>query len=70
MAKRKPEPIITYTEILVHAIDSFERELQNWDEQVKKKPFLEEQVKLLKAPIQKKLEALHTLYRIETGTEY
>ena len=70
MAKKKPEPIITHTEILCRAIGSLEEEIRNWESRCEGKPWLEDEIKLITAPIRDKLDAVMQLYRIETGVDY
>ena len=63
-------PAITYTEILCYAIEYLEDVLQEANECIKGKPGCEEMFTFFCNRYQPKLEALKTLYKIETGTEY
>ncbi len=71
MAK-KTNPIITHTEILNRAIHDIEGEIESWQlrceglpEDLREKMF-DSSTKELRA----KLDAMKTLYSIETGTDY
>ena len=71
MAK-KPEPIITHTEIICRTIRDIDREIHDLyvrsnavPDEVGKPWFQSES-----APLKEKREALKTMYRIETGTDY
>ena len=66
MAK-KTTPIITYTEILARAIRTFEDEIAEWHN--KSDSFPTELIAKATEEPRAKLEALKTLYRIETGNE-
>ena len=71
MAK-KETPIITYTEILVRAINSVEAEIDDWRQKFNGTPdvFMTGMFEIATAELREKLDALKTLYRIETGTEF
>ena len=67
--KMKPEPVITYTEILARAITSLENEIEEWHR--KATGFPKEQREMMiaqatKEPV-RKLEALKIIYSFETG---
>ena len=69
MAK-KTTPVITHTEILCLALRCLEHDIDKVREQIKGLPGAEAMLQYTideKAP---KMEALRTLYRIETGTDY
>ena len=66
MAK-KTEPIITHTEILSRAIRSIEEEIEEWNNKSDNIP--QELIAKATEEPRAKLEALKTLYRIETGTD-
>lgn len=68
--EKKTTPIITHTEILCLAIRQLEHEI---DETRKKCEGIPGSEPLLQFTIKEsapKLEALRTLYKIETGTDY
>ena len=67
MAK-KTTPIITYTEILARAIRTFEDEIAEWHS--KSDSFPKELIAKATEEPRAKLDALKTLYCIETGTEW
>ena len=67
MAK-KTSPIITYTEILARAIRSLEDEVAEWHNKSDSLP--QELIAKATEEPRAKLEALKTLYRIETGSEW
>lgn len=67
MAK-KTTPIITYTEILARAIRTFEDEIAEWNN--KSDSFPQELIAKATEVPRAKLDALKTLYRIETGAEW
>lgn len=73
MAKKKPTPAITYTEILVLAYRSLEREVQGWREALAQAKHATEEdennVNAICAVQLRKMDAIRTLYRIETGTD-
>lgn len=53
---------ITHTEILARAAQNIEAEIRTWEAAEIAAPMI--------GPLREKLEAVKTLYRIETGTEY
>ena len=65
--KIKTNPIITYTEILARAIRTLEDEIAEW--QNKSDNFPQELIDKATEEPRAKLEALKTLYRIETGND-
>lgn len=71
MAK-KTIPIITYAEILTRAIRTVEADIEEWHG--KCECFPENQVEAMftkaTAELREKLDALKTMYRIETGTDF
>lgn len=76
MAKKKTTPFITHTEILCLAIQAVSRKLHEYDEMVdscgniadrEMAAELRDQHAAIYAP---KLEALKSLYKIETGTDF
>lgn len=70
MAKNKP--IITYTEILTRAIRCTEWDIAEWRIKCESLPAGQRGMALAAATkeLAEKLEALKTLYRIETGTDF
>lgn len=68
----KTTPIITHTEILVRAIHSIEDEVTEWRDKCAGLPKEQRDTMLTAATkeLNEKLEALKTLYRIETGAEW
>lgn len=73
MAKKKPTPSITYTELLSRAFNDLYREVQSWRDTLMSAtpdaPDNEETVKAICAEQLRKMETIRTLYRIETGTD-
>ena len=72
MAK-KATPIITQTEILSRAISSIKAEIEEWQERTKifrDERLAESYVDAGTKELREKLDALKTLYRIETGIDY
>ena len=71
MARKKPTPAITYTELLNLAYRALEREVQDWRYTVTKStpntPDNEATVKAICAEQLRKMETIKTLYTIETG---
>lgn len=63
---RKDKPVITHTEILTRAMNNLEQEINDWR---KRGEGCESMVGSVVAPLEQKLEALHSLYEIETGTQ-
>ena len=59
---KKEQPVITYTEILSRAAGSIERDIAEWQD---KENMLGQYVDGLR----KKLDAINTMYRIETGSD-
>lgn len=71
MAK-KPEPILTHTEILCRAIRNIEDEIKSMEKKIENLPIAqaEDFRSVCIEPLLPKLEALKQMYRIETGTDY
>lgn len=65
MAKKNPTPILTHTEIYSRAIRDLEREIDGWKD-AGEGAMLE----AVLSPLNEKLKALKTLYKIESGSEY
>lgn len=70
MAKKKPAPVITHTEILVRAIHNLENRIQGWQDTVGNRPNAEEILADICKTDYEKLDALKTMYRIENGVDY
>ena len=70
MAK-KTTPIITHTEIFARAIRSIEVEIEEWKLKCEYMPpkLREDMFAKSTEELREKLNALKTLYRIETGTD-
>ena len=64
----KTTPIITHTEILARAIRTLEDEIAEWNN--KSDNFPQELIAKATEEPRAKLDALKTLYRIETGAEW
>lgn len=71
MAK-KTTPIITHTEILSRAIRSIEVDIADWRQKCDDFPQAQKDAMFAAATeeLRAKLDALKTLYRIETGVDY
>lgn len=75
--QKKPEPVITHTEILCCAIRHLESELKDIEcrgerlaERTGNKEMADGIVAALSEPLLPKLDALKKMYHIETGTDY
>lgn len=69
--KTKTTPTITYTEILSRAIRTIEEDIEDWHRKGECLP-PEQRDMMISAgtkELKEKLEALKTLYRIETGSD-
>lgn len=77
MAK-KNTPIITHTEILCLAIDSLQAQLREWDIKARKAASVGREAQEMVAAMREqdlarlapKLEALKSMYKMETGADY
>ena len=71
MAKKTP-PIITHTEIISRAIGSIEAEIAEWRQKFNGNPdvFMTGMFEIATAELREKLDALKTMYRIETGVDF
>ena len=65
--KKKEEPVITHTEILSRAARTLEAEISEWERRFNGLPNCEDMLKRSTANLKEKLEAVQTMYRIETG---
>lgn len=61
---------ITHTEILARAAQNIEAEIRTWEDKVSGNQEIAEMAVPMLEPLREKLEAVKTLYQIETGTEY
>ena len=75
--QKKPEPVITHTEILCFAIRHLQGEIEgiknngeNLAKRTGNKEMADGIVAALTEPLVPKLAALKEMYRIETGTDY
>lgn len=68
MAK-KDQPIITYAEILARAARNFQDEIDIWEKRLKGLPEGEELLEQSTKELRAKLDAIRTLYHIETGSK-
>ena len=68
----KNHPIITHTEIINRAIQSINAEIDEWRERCKglSKEQAETYFEATTKEPREKLDALKTLYRIETGSDF
>ena len=71
MAK-KTKPVITHTEILSRAIQSINAEIDEWQGRCKglSKEQADAYFEATTKELREKLDALKTMYRIETGTDF
>ena len=70
MAKRKPEPVITHTEILCYAIRHLAVRVDGWRKATATMENAEEALADICKRELTQIAALKELYRIETGTDY
>lgn len=66
--KEAPRPIITHTEILARAIRSIDQDITDWRGRCEGLP--EQYFKDATRELNAQREALCSMYRIETGTDY
>lgn len=72
MPKKKPEPVLTHTELLCLAYRTLEQDVRHWEEALEKLPPEEKTEGLLSGICHdqlRKMDAIRTMYRLETGTE-
>lgn len=69
MAKKRPEPVLTHTELLCLAYRALEADIARWRETCADLPDASERVANICARQIKQLEAIRQMYLIETGTE-
>lgn len=67
---KQHKPIITHTEILCRAIRSVEGEIKTEKERYTGMPGADDYMERVIAELIGKLDALHKMYYIETGTKY
>ena len=65
---KKEQPVITYTEILSRAAGSIEREIDDWKKQAQHFHGADDMLAGYVKGLQVKLDAVNTMYRIETGS--
>lgn len=66
---KKEAPIITHTEILSRAARSIELEIEDWERKAESLPGAAGMFDQVISGLREKLEALRTLYHIETGSD-
>lgn len=66
---KKEQPVITYTEILARAACSIERDIAEWKEKAGGLKGADGVLRQFVADLQEKLDAVNTMYRIETGRD-
>ena len=66
---KKEQPVITYTEILSRAAGSIERDIAEWQDKAKGLQGAENMLGQYVDGLRKKLDAINTMYRIETGSD-
>ena len=66
---KKEQPVITYTEILSRAAGSIERDIAEWQDKAKGLQGAENTLSQYVDGLRKKLDAINTMYRIETGSD-
>jgi hypothetical protein len=66
---KKEAPIITHTEILSRAARSIELEIEDWERKAESLPGAAGMLDQVISGLREKLEAVRTLYRIETGSD-
>jgi hypothetical protein len=69
MAKKAPKPILRYTELLCLAYRALEIEVNQWMEACSGMPNPTEQVAHICERQIAQMEAIRTIYHIETGSE-
>lgn len=69
MAKRKPEPVLTHTELLCLAYRELERDVDHWRFTCSLVHEDDEGLKHICARQLAQMAAIREMYKIETGTE-
>lgn len=69
MPRKKPEPVITHTELLCLAYRALEQDVRHWEVALEKLPPEERHLEEICAPQLRKMEAIRQLYLLETGVE-
>lgn len=69
MPKKKHTPALTHTELLCLAYRALEQDVRHWDEAFSKLPPEERNTAFVCHDQLRKMEAIRTMYLLETGTE-
>lgn len=69
MARKKPEPVITHTELLCLAARTLEADISHWEEACADWPNGAAQAAEICARQIKQLDAIRQMYLFETGVE-
>lgn len=69
MPRKKPTPVLTYTELLCLAYRALEQDVRRWEVAIDELPPEERHLAEICADQFRKMEAIRTLYQLETGTE-
>lgn len=69
MAKKRPEPVLTHTELLCLAARALEHDIRRWEEACRDLPDADIRVAEICERQIKQLDAIRQMYLIETGTE-
>ena len=69
MPRRKPEPVLTHTELLNRAFNDLHREVKEWVDRVNADPAKLTELAPILDPLYAKMEAIRTMYRYETSTD-
>lgn len=69
MAKKRPAPVLTHTELLCYAANWLQRDIDNWRIACADLPNGEEQARMICERQLKQLDAIRQMYFFETGTE-
>lgn len=69
MAKRKPAPVLTHTELLCLAYRSLEQDVRNWELAFAALPEGEHHLEDVCARQLAQMDAIRSMYLFETGTE-
>ena len=69
MAKKRPVPVLTHTELLCLAYRALEDDVRHWQNACAGHPDADEQVQHICARQLAQMDAIREMYRIETCTE-
>jgi hypothetical protein len=69
MAKKKPTPVITHTELLCYAANWLNQDIRHWEEACADMPNGEVNAALICERQINQLNAIRQMYLLETGTE-